>query len=92
MAVPSLVNEQAALKTLGCTAKTTKIVVFEADDLTWKNADENEKRRSFNCASATDQGLRNRSETNSCVGFGVLNKVLDPSASACPVLGWDESG
>ena len=42
-AVPSLANEQAALKSLNCAAKKTKIFAFEADDSTWKNANDNEK-------------------------------------------------
>ena len=41
--VPSLANEQAALKSLNCAAKKTNIFAFEADDSTWKNANDNEK-------------------------------------------------
>jgi exo-beta-1,3-glucanase (GH17 family) len=46
-AVPSLANEQAALRNLNCAAKSTKIFAFEADDSTWKSANDNEKSRSF---------------------------------------------
>jgi len=42
-AVPSLANEQAALSSLNCAAKSTKIIAFEADDSLWKSADDNEK-------------------------------------------------
>ncbi|KAF9792566.1 glycoside hydrolase superfamily [Thelephora terrestris] len=58
-AVPSLPNEQAALRSLNCAAKSTKIFAFEADDTTWKNANDNEK------------------------SFGILNKGLDSTSSAC---------
>ena len=46
-AVPSLANEQAALKSLNCVAGSTKIIAFEADDSTWKNANDNEKSKSL---------------------------------------------
>lgn len=46
-AVPSLANEQAALSSLNCVAKSDKIIAFEADDSTWKNANDNEKSKSF---------------------------------------------
>ena len=85
-AVPSLPNEQAALRSLNCAAKTTKITVFEADDSTWKNANENEKSRSLQINRALLPG-----ETNSRLGFGVLNKGLDSSPSACFGLGYDHS-
>jgi len=59
LAVPSHANEQAALKSLDCAAKSVKIIVFEAEDSPWKKGSENEK------------------------SFGVLNKGLDSSSSAC---------
>ena len=46
-AVPSLANEQAALSSLNCVSKSNKIFAFEADDSTWKNANENEKSKSL---------------------------------------------
>lgn len=46
-AVPSLANEQAALKGLNCVAKGTKIIAFEATDSTWKGGNDNEKSKSF---------------------------------------------
>ena len=47
VAVPSLANEQAALRSLNCAAKSTKIIAFEADDSTWKNANANEQSMSL---------------------------------------------
>lgn len=44
-AVPSLGNEQVALKSLNCAAKNAKIFAFEADDSTWKNGNDNEKSK-----------------------------------------------
>lgn len=49
VAVPSLANEQVALKSLNCAAKNTKIFAFEADDSTWKSGNDNEKSRLFLC-------------------------------------------
>jgi exo-beta-1,3-glucanase (GH17 family) len=46
-AVPSLANEQAALSNLNCVAKSIKIIAFEAEDSTWKNANDNEKSKSL---------------------------------------------
>lgn len=46
-AVPSLANEQAALGNLSCIAKTNSIFAFEAEDSTWKNANDNEKSTPF---------------------------------------------
>ena len=82
VAVPSHANEQAALKSLDCAAKSTrvKIIVFEADDSTWKKANENEKSRSF---AHLRQIKEMRTTLNSHLGFGVLNKGLDSSSSAC---------
>jgi len=59
VAVPSHANEQAALRSLDCAAKSVKIIVFEAEDSLWKTGGENEK------------------------SFGVLNKGLDSTSSAC---------
>jgi len=42
-AVPSLANEQAALKSLNCAAKSNKIIGFEAEDSPWKGGSDNEK-------------------------------------------------
>ena len=44
-AVPSLANEQAALKSLNCAAKSNKIIGFEADDSPWKGGSDNEKSK-----------------------------------------------
>ena len=43
-AVPSLANEQAALKSPNCVAGSTKIIAFEAD-----SSDDNEKSKSLAC-------------------------------------------
>jgi exo-beta-1,3-glucanase (GH17 family) len=48
-AVPSLANEQAALRNLNCAAKSTKIFAFEADDSPWKHGNDNERSWSFPC-------------------------------------------
>ncbi|KAF9650606.1 glycoside hydrolase [Thelephora ganbajun] len=58
-AVTSLANEQTALRSLNCAAKSSNIIAFEAEDSTWKSGNDNEK------------------------SFGVLNKGLDSTASAC---------
>jgi exo-beta-1,3-glucanase (GH17 family) len=79
-AVPSLPNEQAALRSLNCAAKSTKIFAFEADDSTWKNANDNEKSRSF--ASLHIKESRHKL-TLASAGFGILNKGLDSTSSAC---------
>ena len=42
-AVPSLANEQAALSSLNCVAKSNNIIAFEADDSLWKSGSDNEK-------------------------------------------------
>jgi exo-beta-1,3-glucanase (GH17 family) len=42
-AVPSLANEQAALSSLNCVAKSNNIIVFEAEDSSWKSGHDNEK-------------------------------------------------
>jgi exo-beta-1,3-glucanase (GH17 family) len=47
VAVPSLPNEQAALRSLNCAAKSTKIIAFEADDSTWKSGNANEQSMSL---------------------------------------------
>jgi len=64
VAVPSHENEQAALRSLDCAAKSVKIVVFEADDSTWKKANENEKsfgvlNKGLDSGSSTCFGLTN---------------------------------
>ena len=48
-AVPSLANEQAALSSLNCVAKSNKIIAFEATDSPWKGGSDNEKSK---CSSA----------------------------------------
>jgi exo-beta-1,3-glucanase (GH17 family) len=79
-AVPSLPNEQAALRNLNCAAKNTKIFAFEADDSTWKNANDNEKSRflSVPTNSRADVIL-----ILAFAGFGILNKGIDSTASSC---------
>jgi len=42
-AVPSLANEQAALRSLNCVSKSTSVIAFEAEDSTWKSGSDNEK-------------------------------------------------
>ena len=78
-AVASLPNEQAALKSLNCASKSTKIMAFEADDSTWKNGNDNEKSQ---CPS-THLTVGSRSFLLFSAGFGVLNKGLDSTASSC---------
>ena len=48
-AVPSVGNEAAAIKSLNCASKSTKIFAFEADDSVWKNDNENERSKSLPC-------------------------------------------
>lgn len=79
-AVPSLPNEQAALRSLNCAAKSTKIFAFEADDSVWKSGNDNEKSRPF--ANLHIEKLRH-TLTLVSTGFGILNKGLDSTSSAC---------
>jgi len=46
-AVPSLGNEEAAIRSLNCASTSTKIFAFEADDSIWKSTNENERSKSF---------------------------------------------
>ena len=78
-AVASLPNEQAALKSLNCASKSTKIMAFEADDSTWKGGNDNEKSK---CPS-THFSIGSHSFLLICAGFGILNKGLDSTASSC---------
>ena len=78
-AVPSLANEQAALSSLNCAAKSTKIIAFEADDSVWKSGNDNEKSESF-----AHLWTKNGCNPDLCIsGFGILNKGLDSTASTC---------
>ena len=81
VAVPSPPNEQAALKNLNCAAKNTKIFAFEADDSTWKNANDNEKSKWIFVPpmKPTAEVILTLVPT----GFGILNKGIDSTASTC---------
>jgi len=79
-AVPSLADEQAALKSLNCVAGSTKIIAFEADDSVWKNSNDNEKSKSLARLQIRALGV---TLILAYAGFGILNKGLDSSASAC---------
>ena len=47
VAVPSVANEGAAIRSLNCAATTTKIFALEADDSVWKSGNENERSESL---------------------------------------------
>ena len=78
-AVPSVGNEAAAIKSLNCASKSTKIFAFEADDSVWKNANENERSESLLVPTDPNVGV---TLIPAFVGFGILGKV-DSNASDC---------